>query len=85
MTNKPTNRLGAHRRQSGWWPGVARKTLTWYSNRDLALDAETIAIVTENPVHNVEKRNGEVRVGKLRDRGLLPPDKSMRDFWLVLH
>jgi predicted GIY-YIG superfamily endonuclease len=45
-------RFDQHKRESPWWPEVARKTVTWYGSRIEALLAEDIAIKTERPVHN---------------------------------
>ena len=41
-----------------WWPDVARRTIEEYPTERAALDAEDIAIKTENPLYN---RAGVVR------------------------
>lgn len=52
ISNDPAFRWKQHRGDKGWWPHVADKQVTWYATRALALQAEALAIRTENPVHN---------------------------------
>lgn len=42
-----------HARAQPWWPEVHHQTIDWYPTRAGALEAETIAIRTEHPVHNI--------------------------------
>ena len=51
ITNMPNVRFDAHTMKP-WWRQVAHKDVTWYDNRQLASQAEVMAIRTEHPVHN---------------------------------
>lgn len=53
VTCNTEQRWARHRESSAWWPLVARKTLTVFPNRRAALDAESAAIQSEAPEHNV--------------------------------
>ncbi len=48
----PEARWVEHRNCKTWWPEVAHKQVEWLDSRSLALEAESIAIATEHPVHN---------------------------------
>lgn len=48
----PEERCKAHRDQP-WWPEVARRTEEWKEHRGAAYIAESEAIATERPRHNV--------------------------------
>ncbi|MFG1846699.1 GIY-YIG nuclease family protein [Micromonospora carbonacea] len=48
-------RFAQHAARKHWWPQVARKDVTWFSNRIDALHAEARAIAAEGPIHNVRK------------------------------
>ncbi|MFF5980353.1 GIY-YIG nuclease family protein [Streptomyces olindensis] len=43
-----------HREEKLWWPQVAEKRVEWYENRSEADSAEVHAIVTEDPLHNID-------------------------------
>jgi predicted GIY-YIG superfamily endonuclease len=53
VTDKPKRRWPQHAADKPWWPDVASRSLSWFPSRDLALDAESRAIRTEKPLHNV--------------------------------
>lgn len=57
-----------HRHASAkpWWSETRRLTVDWYDTRDEALDAEALAIFTEQPEHNVMHRHQAVRLKKAR-------------------
>jgi DNA-binding transcriptional regulator YhcF (GntR family)/predicted GIY-YIG superfamily endonuclease len=40
---------------SPWWPQVERKEFEWFPSREAADEAETVAIATEQPLHNRAK------------------------------
>jgi excisionase family DNA binding protein len=46
-------RLCQHRAESGWFGRITTVTLQWFPNRSQALAAETAAIRSEHPLHNV--------------------------------
>jgi mRNA-degrading endonuclease RelE of RelBE toxin-antitoxin system/predicted GIY-YIG superfamily endonuclease len=46
-------RWQAHAGLQKWWPEVQHQTVTWYSTRSEALEAERLAIRAERPLHNV--------------------------------
>lgn len=49
----PGLRFRTHRRKQSWWRDVVTITLTHYEDAEELTRAETEAIRTENPVHNV--------------------------------
>ena len=53
ITDSPGVRFGAHRAKSAWWAQAVRNTIAWYDTRDEATNAESEAIATESPLHNV--------------------------------
>jgi len=52
VTDNPTARFAEHAKVKPWWPAVARKTMAWHDSRTEALEAETLAIASEQPLHN---------------------------------
>ncbi|WP_049566820.1 GIY-YIG nuclease family protein [Streptomyces sp. SBT349] len=54
ITANREQRWEGHRRSSSWWKQVARKELSSYPSRKLAVIAERNAVRKELPVHNVE-------------------------------
>lgn len=63
ITHQPTTRFSQHAKNKAltWWPDVARKEIVWLNSRELAAEAEIVAIKTEKPQHNLS----HVRAGKL--------------------
>lgn len=63
ITHNTTARFGQHAKNKAitWWPDVARQEVAWLDSRELAADAEIVAIKTEGPLHNLS----HVRAGKL--------------------
>lgn len=53
ITANLAQRWEDHSAEKFWWPRVARRTVVLYGSRKDALDAESIAIVKESPIHNV--------------------------------
>lgn len=53
ITANIAQRWEDHSADKFWWPRVARKTVMLYGSRKEALDAESIAILKESPIHNV--------------------------------
>lgn len=56
VAGNPGRRFEQHRADKPWWGDVAHATLEHHPSRDDALAAETAAIRTENPRHNVAGR-----------------------------
>jgi len=53
VTTDPHSRWLQHRRRSAWASAAETVSLEKYAYEDLALDAERIAIRTEQPLHNI--------------------------------
>jgi hypothetical protein len=51
-TISPVSRFRQHAIGKPWWPEVVHKEITWHPTRRGAVDAEAIAIRTENPRYN---------------------------------
>lgn len=51
ITNMPNVRFDAHAMKP-WWSQVEHKDIKWFANRQLASQAEVLAIRNEHPVHN---------------------------------
>jgi DNA-binding XRE family transcriptional regulator len=49
-------RFRGHSKRSAWWSEAAQGTVALYPSRPAALAAESEAILTEQPVHNVQGR-----------------------------
>lgn len=54
----PIRRVQQHE-NSAWWDEITRIEIERYENRRLALEAETAAIASEKPVHNVHQNVAE--------------------------
>lgn len=52
VSDNPASRLRQHLVTSDWAGEIASVTLAWFDDRQSALCAETIAIMTEKPLHN---------------------------------
>lgn len=50
-----------HKERSPWWDAVARIKVEWFSSRAAANEAETRAIQSERPLHNIRKTFEDVR------------------------
>ena len=48
-------RMGQHEKEKLWWPQVARRDVSWFATRLLAMYEEARAIRTEGPIHNVRR------------------------------
>ncbi|MGA5315090.1 GIY-YIG nuclease family protein [Streptomyces pseudogriseolus] len=61
-----------HREEKLWWPQVVEKQVEWYEKRSEAESAEVHAIVTEDPLYNIDWNRPEYklryRLGWLSDR-----------------
>jgi predicted GIY-YIG superfamily endonuclease len=44
-----------HSAAKPWWPQVQRQTVDWYPDREMADEAETLAIADEKPLYNIAK------------------------------
>ncbi|MEV0831511.1 MULTISPECIES: GIY-YIG nuclease family protein [Streptosporangiaceae] len=73
ITENITARWGSHATKKAWWPEVARKDVEWFDTRALALAAETRAIITERPVHNIVHAPGRIVIRRILPR----PDKTL--------
>lgn len=51
----PKRRLAQHRREKDWWPEVDRVAEEVWPDRASAQEAETLAVQSEGPVHNIRK------------------------------
>jgi hypothetical protein len=69
-------RLGEHRTGSAWFRKVATITIQHFRTRKAALEAERIAIQTENPIYNVTGRLRGYRTGQSTEN---PYRESWRD------
>ncbi len=67
VTANPLQRICDHNAHSPWFLLVARTVYEWHPDRVSAEDAETTAIQTEAPLHNVRVSVGHPR-GPYRDR-----------------
>ncbi len=50
------NRLSQHQNGSHWFEKIARVEIEQFDSRPAALEAETNAIASEQPLHNIQKR-----------------------------
>lgn len=55
ITGDNTKRQSQHRRNSFWFGEIESATFEHFDTRQQALEAETLAIRTERPMHNVQK------------------------------
>jgi predicted GIY-YIG superfamily endonuclease len=55
ITGDNTKRQSQHRRNSFWFGEIASASFQHFENREAALDAETLAIQAEKPLHNIAK------------------------------
>lgn len=53
----PFKRSKQHKRHSEWFNGVARIEIEIHKSRELALDAEREAIMSEQPLYNIAHKN----------------------------
>jgi predicted DNA-binding transcriptional regulator AlpA len=53
ISGRPLHRVQHHRAKTAWGPEIATTTIEWLGTRQEALRAETRAIATEGPLHNV--------------------------------
>lgn len=60
IAGKPEWRWIKHAAEKSWWAEVARRDTVWFSSRKEALAREAEAIVSEEPVYNVQ-HNGKRR------------------------
>jgi len=60
-----------HARKQPWWNERRRMTVDFYDGREEALDAEALAIFTEQPKYNVLHRKHGARLARLRGRAVL--------------
>lgn len=58
ITDNPERRAKEYANTTLWWSQVdhTRTQIDWYSNREEALNAETVAIENERPLFNVDKQ-----------------------------
>lgn len=55
ISNNPENRFRQHRAEKSWWPQVDGTSFEWFESRHKASQAETQAIATESPRHNIHQ------------------------------
>ena len=64
----PVHRLVGHRKGSHWFGLIRRVEIEEFATREEALKAETVAIISEQPLHNIQKRKvKEIKVPKSRE------------------
>jgi hypothetical protein len=68
ITDNPPERWRSHASLKPWWPEVARRDVEWFNTRAAALDAESRAILGEDPLHNIRGRGGSKVRPSLRTR-----------------
>jgi hypothetical protein len=71
VTKNLESRFGAHQNKP-WWPQASHSTVDAHGNRALALAAEAIAILEENPLYNIH-RPTRARAATLQARALGEP------------
>lgn len=54
------NRLWQHERHSNWFAAVAMVRIEWLESRELALQAERLAVIKERPAHNIQHKAGKL-------------------------
>jgi hypothetical protein len=89
MTNNLRSRWTAHAAEKPWWPEVASQSATWFGTRTEAAAAESAALKTENPVHNVHStpRHGENlshAIKAKRERMRRANEDQGQDAWHVI-
>ena len=52
QTLNPLGRLAVHKTKSAWFSLIAKIEIQNFDTRELVIDAEKIAILTERPLHN---------------------------------
>jgi len=72
VSNNFGRRWTEHAQKQPWWNNRQRMTVDWYNTRDEALDAEALAIFTEQPQHNVLHRKQAQRLRRLRRQYAIP-------------
>lgn len=73
LTDSPERRFAQHRLTQEWWGDVQTVELEWHPARSDAFKAETAAIKTESPLHNVKLTPRSARERPYR--GLWPTKK----------
>lgn len=66
ITGDNYKRQSAHRRGSSWFKDAVNATFEHFDTREEALEAETIAIRTENPMYNIAQTENYATGSKLR-------------------
>lgn len=61
ITGNNTKRQSQHRRNSFWFGEVATASFEYFDDREEALKAETKAIQTEQPKHNIQKHGFTIK------------------------
>lgn len=56
VSSNPGRRITQHSGSKDWWSQVTTTTMEHFITRQMALDAERIAIITERPIHNIAGR-----------------------------
>lgn len=70
------NRLRTHKNYSEWWDQVTDTKVEYFDTRQLALDAELIAIRTESPKFNTARKQD--RKPPKPKKGFVKPEKYKR-------
>lgn len=52
-------RLTQHRSSAHWYEDIVQVTIEWFTTRDEAENAELVAIIAENPLHNEKRPDAE--------------------------
>ncbi len=65
-----------HAQKQPWWNERRRMTVDFYDDREEALDAEALAIFTEQPKYNVLHRKQALRLKKLQSAPVSTPRRS---------
>lgn len=86
VTKNPFDRQSHHAQNQPWWTEVSTATFQHFTNRDLALDAETYAIGAELPKYNkagpvlemdARKHLADIMAGSLDDEDHQLQSQSM--------
>lgn len=73
IAHRPETRWGQHAQDKEWWPEVKRYEVAWHESREEAVLAESAAVASEGPRHNVAESPSAARL-KLASMG---PDAAI--------
>jgi len=66
-TTNPPARLKQHKQSKGWWESITHITLEHFGNDAALHKAESIAILSEQPMHNIEMPNWKIDSARAKE------------------